>query len=159
MEYAKLKTLTLSTFDKNKREDLEFVKKLCKDESIGKWFHGITVGLLHNPKNEFLDHSFLVRHNDTLVGYIGIGNFNEMEKSVYLRAAIDKDQRGKKYGEILLQEITDYIFENYSQVESIRLKIDRQNKASLSTANACGYKWLENEIFAKFNPYINNKKL
>lgn len=54
MEYAKLGSLSLNTFDKNNKEMLEFLKKLIKDETITSRFQGLTDGLLRNPNNEFL---------------------------------------------------------------------------------------------------------
>lgn len=158
MEYAKIGTLTLNIFDKENREALEFIKKLCKDESIQKRFQGITRGLLNNENKEFFDHGFLVTDNGIFIGYINIGNYNEIEHCIYLRAAIDKEKRGHSYGKTLLSEITEYVFQNYPQIESIRLKIANDNKASLMTAFSCGYEWLESDFFIKYNPYIDKRK-
>ena len=158
MEYAKLNTLTLHNFDKNDDSAVTFLKKIIIDESIKSRFQGITTGLLSNPKNEFFGHGFLVKHNNQFIGYIGIGNYNTEEQSTYLRAAIDKDIRGMNYGKTLLAEITEYIFYTYPQVENIRLKIARDNVPSLMTANACGYDWLEGDLFIKHNPYIKENK-
>jgi len=159
MKYAKIGTLTLNIIDKENKEDLEFIKKLCKDKTITSRFQGITLDLLNAKKKEFFNHSFLVTHNDEYVGYIKIGQYNEQEKSIYLRAAIDLEKRGKSYGKTLLNEITEYVFQTYSQVESIRLKIANDNKASLMTANSCGYEWLRDDFYIKNNPYINKKTL
>ena len=158
MEYTKIGVLTLNTFDKNNIEAREFIKKLCGDNSIKSRFQGITTGLLNNPKNEFFNHGFLVTHNNNFIGYVGIGAYNERENNVYLRAAIDKEQRGHSYGKILLSEITEYIFQNYPQVLNICLKIANDNKASLMTANACGYQWLKDDYYIKVNPYIEKTK-
>lgn len=158
MEFARLKTLTLTTFEKNDKEALTFLKRLIGDDTIKKRFQGITVGLLENLKKQFFGFSFLVKFNEEYIGYINIGNYNEEEKSTYLRAAIDKDKRGLEYGKTLLAEITEYIFQNYPQVENIRLKIARDNIPSLMTAKACGYDWLEGDLFIKHNPYIKENK-
>lgn len=157
MVYDKIGILTINTFDKENIEAREFVKKLCQDETIKARFQGITVGLLNNPRKEFFDHGFLVSHNNIFIGYIGIGAYDDIKHSVYLRAAIDKDRRGHSYGKILLEEITEYIFQKYPNVEIICLKIAPDNKASLMTANACGYQWLKDDFYGKNNPYINKK--
>ena len=157
MMFTKIGVLTLNIIDRNNRNELEFIKKLCKDETITSRFQGITLDLSNIEKKEFFDHSFIVKHNENYVGYIKIGAYNEDEKSVYLRAAIDKDKRGYSYGKTLLDEITEYIFKNYLKVESIRLKIASDNKPSLMTANACGYEWLRDDFYIKTNPYINKK--
>lgn len=157
MNIRKLNNLTLVNFDKENKEHLEFLKKLIHDESIKKWFNGICSGLISNPNNEFFGHSFFVKDNEDLVGYVNIGDFNTNEKSVYLRSAVEKNKRGKNYGKTILADITDYIFDNFNEVESIRLKIDRENKASLMTANACGYLWLTDDFYYKSNPNIKKK--
>jgi len=158
MEYAKLETMTLCLFDKENRQHLEFIKKLCKDESIKNRFQGITVGLLNNPKKKFFGHGFLVTKDDMLIGYIGISEYHEDEKSIYLRAAIDNEMRGCSYGTQLLTEISEYIFRTYQEVERIRLKIASDNVPSLKTANANGYQWIEGELYEKENPYLDFKK-
>lgn len=152
----KMQTLTINNFNKDNITDLEFIKKLCKDETIKSRFQGILAGLLNN--NEFFDHGFLVSHDNELIGYIHIGAIDKQEHSIYLRAAVDKNKRGFGYGKTILQEITEYIFKNYPQVESIRLKIANDNKASLMTSNACGYKWLVDDYYIKYNPFIELKK-
>ena len=157
MEFIKLDTLSLFLFDKNNSEDIIFIKELCKDESIKKWFQGITVGLLKNKNQEFFNHGFIVKEANNYIGYLGIGSYNELDLSVYLRAAIIKEKRGFSYGKILLTEITEYIFKTYDQIESIRLKISKENNASLMTANACGYVWLSDDTYIKYNPYLKQR--
>ena len=157
MEYLKLDTLALHTVDKGDRVALDFIKKLCHDKSISERFTGITGGLLSNPNNEFFGYGFLVTYNNEYIGYIRIGNIFEDEKSVYLRAAIDKDTRGHNFGATLLNEITEYIFYNFHEVESIRLKIAPDNIPSLKTAEAGGYKWLNDDYFVKYNPYLTSE--
>lgn len=152
----KIGTLTIHNFDKNNKTELEFIKNLCNDDTIKTRFQGIFTGLLNDT--DFFNRGFLVSHNNNLVGYLHIGALNPEENCVYLRAAVDKNSRGMNYGKTILSEITEYIFKNFEQVESIRLKIASDNKASLMTSNACGYKWLENDFYIKYNPYLDNKK-
>lgn len=158
MEFIKLQTLTLHTFESNNKDNLDFLKELINDESIKKWFTGLAGGLLINKNKEFFGYSFFVKDNSEFIGYVNIGNYNKNEKSVYLRAAISKNKRGKGYGKTLLSEITEYIFANFKAVESIRLKIDKENTTSLMTANACGYEWLSDDFYIKYNSYIKKVK-
>ena len=157
MEFIKLETLSLHIIDKNNKGDFEFAKKLFQNKDIKKWVHGISNILSDNIKKEFFDKGFIVKDNNDYVGYLGIGSFNKQEKSVYLRAGIDSDKTGNGYGKKILGEITEYIFSNYEEIESIRLKIDRENIPSLKTANACGYTWLRDDFYVKYNPYIKKK--
>lgn len=153
MEYTKLETLSLHTLDKDNIDSLTFFKKLCTDKTIKTRFQGLLPGMLKEKNEDFFNRGFLVKDANEYIGYIGIGKYNQIEKAVYLRAAIDKDKRGRSYGKTLLKEATDYIFENFPQVDSIRLTIAPDNKASLMTANACGYNWLESDVYYKENPY------
>ena len=156
IKFIQLESLTLNKFDKNNKNDLEFIKKLCNDESIRNRFQGLLMGLTNNQNNDFFNRSFLVSYKNDYIGYINIGSYNTEEKCVYLRAAIDKDARGFSYGKTLLNEVSEYIFSNFFEVENIHLKIAADNKPSLMTANACGYKWLKNDIYIRKSPYINS---
>lgn len=157
MKIIKIGTLTLNSVEKNNVRDLEFIKKLCNDDTIKSRFQGILSGLLNN--NDFFDRGFLVSINNEYIGYVHIGGLNKEDNSVYLRAAVDKDNRGFGYGKTILKEITEYIFKNYIEIESIKLKIAKDNKASLMTSNACGYEWLNDDFYIKHNPYKENRKI
>lgn len=157
MKNIEMETLTLQSFDKENKEHLEFFKKLVKQPSITSRFQGIGVGLLHEHGDKFFDRGFLITDNDKLIGYLGIGEFDEENKSVYLRGAIDIDCRGNSYGKKMLKESTEYIFLNYPKVENIRLKIAEDNIISIRTAEACGYEKLYNDFYIHYNPYIEKK--
>ena len=157
MKFIDLETLSLHIIDKQNKNDLEFVKKLFKDKDIKKWVHGISNILNENKEQKLFGHGFIVKDNNDYIGYIGIGEFNENEKCVYLRAGLDKDKVGMGYGKKILTEITEYIFSNFEEVADIKLKIDKNNKASLGTANSCGYKWSYDDYYVKHNPYTIKK--
>lgn len=151
-----LNTLNLVTFDKSNHKHLTFLKKLIKDKVVLERFQGFSQHLLHNFGNEFFDRGFLILIEQDVVGYVDISNYNYIEDSVYLRCAIDKDFRGKAIGKRLLSELTNYIFDNYSYIGKIRLKIADDNTSSLKVADACGFKWEEKDYYTKFNPLKEN---
>lgn len=157
MEKIPLRELELVVFDKSNPMHITFLKNLANDKSILKWFQGLAVGLLHNYGHEFFDRAFFVSKEGNLIGYVHIGAFNEQEKSVYLKAATSAEERGKGYGKLLLAEITEYIFNHHLEVESIRLKINKENTASLNTASACNYKWLIDDFYISYNPNLEIK--
>ncbi|MEG0794581.1 MAG: GNAT family N-acetyltransferase [Bacilli bacterium] len=159
MNKIKLDTLTLSDFDKTNIEHINFFKKLSHDKSIESRFQGLGVGLLHTYDKTFFDRGFFVQLNDKLIGYLNVGNFNELENCVYLREAIDENLRGNSYGKLLLKEITEYIFSNYMQVEKIIIKIAPDNIPSLNTASSCGYKLLCSDYYYSSNPYLEMEPL
>ena len=154
MLLTNLETLSLHIIDRENKEDLEFAKKLFHNEDIKKWVHGISNIISENKEKEFFGKGFIVKDDKEYIGYLGIGSLNKQEKSVYLRAGLDSNKTGKGYGKKILSEITEYIFSNYEEIESIKLKIDRENIPSLKTANSCGYTWLQDDFYVKYNPYI-----
>ena len=157
MLFINLETLSLHIINKNNKKDLEFVKKLFHNEDIKKWVHGISNILNDNKEHKLFGHGFIIKDGIKYIGYLGIGDLNNEEKCIYLRAGLDKNVTGKGYGKKILNEITEYIFSTYEEVESIKLKIDRNNSASLGTANSCGYIWTHDDFYEKKNPYINKK--
>ncbi|MBE6154785.1 MAG: GNAT family N-acetyltransferase [Firmicutes bacterium] len=154
----KLNTIDLITFDKNNPIHLEFLKSLIKDESIIKRFHGFSSGLLHTKKDEFFGQAYFLEENNELFGFVDIGNYIVDEKSVYLRIAVDKNKRGKGYGKKILEEVSEFIFKNKLQVESIKVKIANDNIQSLNMAASCGYEWVNSDYYIKYNPYLNNNE-
>jgi len=157
MKYLKLNTITLHTITKDSLEEIKFYREISKDEEVDKRLHGLGGVMLSVISHPFFGRGFLTSLDDTLFGYLHVGNYNELEKAIYLRAAIDKNQRKNGLGKRLLQEITDYTFLNYQEVECIKLKIARDNIASRNTAISCGYMWLEDDFYIKYNPYLNLK--
>lgn len=158
MLFIQLETLSLYIIDKKNKLDLEFVKKLFHNEDIKKWVHGISNVLNDNINGDFFGHGFIIKDGETYIGYVGIGEYYSDEKCVYLRYGIDKEVVGNGYGKKILSEITEYTFLNYPDVEKIKLKIDRANIPSLKTANSCGYKWLSDDFYIKYTPYVHMTK-
>lgn len=158
MEYKKLDTIMLHTVTKESVDEINFYRELNKDEEIGNRLHGLNGILLPVDKYPFLGRAFLTSLNGELFGYLHIGNLDEVEKSVYLKAGIHPNKRNCGLGKLLLKEVTDYIFLNHQEVEMIKLRIASDNKASIYTANACGYTWLVDEYYVKYNPYLEESK-
>ena len=143
MEDIVIGELTLVNFNSNDKTHLMTLKKLAKDSDITSRFNK----------------GFFVRDEENLIGYIDLSNFNEEEKAVYIRQAIFKEYRGnkeKRYGTLLLNEITDYIFSNYPMIHYIKARIHHDNLSSMKMAWNCGFS-NDEEIFSKENPYIKNK--
>ena len=149
-----LETLSLVTFDKNNEKHITFLKRIINDESIKKRFTGFLSRLNSKANYGIIGKSFFVAENKELIGFIDIGLLNQEEEAVYLRGAIDKSKRGNNYGHKMLNEVSNYIFENYSNVKTIKLKIDKNNYASIKTAESCGFNYILNDYYIKSNPYL-----
>lgn len=150
-----LDELALETFDKNNKEHIEFFKKIR--DGLEKRFSGILPKLMNNTTS-FFDRGYLICDNCNIIGYIDISSYDKSESSVYLRASILSDVRGKGYAKKILREVSDYIFKNYEEVLSIRLKIADDNIYSIKTALSCGYLNIPGtQMYISFNPYVNTK--
>lgn len=152
--------IRLVDFDKNNNDHVLFYKKLINDETISKRFTGLLPNLMRPASNAPFNKGYLVSIDNTLVGYIDISNYNDVEKAIYLRAAIEKSARKHNYGSQLLIYISKYLFTAYPQIEHIKLKIDVDNIASQKVAEKAGYTYLYSDYYGLDNPYLefDNKK-
>lgn len=153
MENIKLNTFTLCLFNKDSLEHKKFFMDLIHDETIFKRFQGILPNLVRETENVF-NKGFLLKTDDNYIGYVDISNYDQMAKCVYVRGAILNLFQGKNYGHIMLKEISDYLFNCYSEIEYIRLVIDPDNIPSIKTALSCGYKLVGN-YYVLYNPNLD----
>lgn len=143
--------IQLVTFDQNNKEHIKYLKKLLHDESIVKRFQGILPYLLRN-KDDIFNRGFFLSYKEELVGYVDISEFHEDEEAVYFRGAIDEEHRGKSLGKKMLKDISDYVFFNYTHVKFIKLKIHKDNIASINVAKSNGYQIVNDELYSLKNP-------
>ena len=154
MEKIKLENMELITFNRENKAHLEYLKKLLNDETIKSKFQGILPALL--SKENFFGKGFFVGYEDEMIGYAQIGKYKKTEKSVYLLGgAIDKEHRGKRIkdnktlGEIMLDDITNYILYNFKEVNQIKLTISDNNIPAIKQATRCGYEHLTSTHYGK----------
>lgn len=159
MNNINIGTLNLCEFDKENKEHLELFKKLIKDKSISLRFQGLLNTLMSERNKEIFDKGYLLKDNQNFVGYMYIGAYNENEKCVYLREAIDNNARGNNYGKTALKEVSEYLFQTYAKIEQIKLKIAPDNIPSLKTAEACGYKWERDDFYYLENQFLKQKNI
>ena len=150
--------VSFTTFDKDNKEHINILKEMIKDEEITKRFQGY-LPRLNNPNNTIFNKGFWITFNNTIVGYLDIGNYNKDEDCVYLRAAIFKEHRNKHLGTDMLKEACNYIFINYPFVNKIKLKIDNDNIASQKVAGNAGFIWERDDYYYLDNPNISKSNL
>ena len=153
----KLDTLNLVSFDKNNPEHINFLKKIIHDSTIKSRFTGFLVSL-NSKSNSIIGKGFFLMDKEIIIGFVDVGNFNIEEKAVYIRGAIDKIMRGKNYGHRMLEEVSNYVFSNFKEVEQIKLKIAKDNISSIKTAESCGFYSNLNDTYIKNNPFLNKTK-
>ena len=158
-----LEQLCLETFDKKNDKHLWLFYQF-KENSKSNFISMIDsrLELNHKSKSFPFNTAFVVSlPSGELLGYLFISNIHQDE--VYLEYSLLEEQRGKKYGTLLLRVVTDYLFLNYN-IKDIALDIDVSNEASMKTAMSCGYyedEYVDNVrlIYKNYNlSYVTRRK-
>lgn len=159
-----LQTLSLTKYD-------EKYSKI-KDEfengvSSSKYIHQIKERLEKSKEdNTLFNSAFIVLDEKNPVGYLFISSM--INDEVFIEYSVLKEQRQKGYGKRIVNEISDYLFEN-NNIKSIILDIDPSNKNSMLLASSCGFFFDEEDyeernyvgkmrFIKESNCYINKRK-
>ena len=141
-------------FDKKNENHLKYLKYLLSDDTIYSRFQGIFSALV--SKNDFFDKGFLIEHDNEYIGCVLFGKYNPNERNVYIRGfALDKDHRGKKIsdnialGECVNNEINEYIFATYPDVDSIIITVSTENPLGKRAAVRYGYSQISDTHYLK----------
>lgn len=138
-----------------------YVKQLLIDDN-SKYVKQVEERLNKKISNTVLGNGFLVKLQDKIIGYVYFSPISNYR--LYLEYSVLKSERKKGYGKLILNEVTNYVIQNYN-IKQIMLDIDRSNLASMNTAISCGYNYDDDTIgmndrieFILDNPYFINKK-
>lgn len=132
-----LDNITLLLYDISDKKHNELLNDF-EGNSKSQYIHNISDRIKNskNNKNFPFNTGFFVLLNDNIVGYIFISNC--VSDEVFLEYSILKEYRGRKYGQIILNDVSNYLMDNYN-IKSISLDIDPSNIPSIKTALNCGY--------------------
>lgn len=155
----KLKTLSLTTYDMDKRKQYRFVDEMKNDPLVKEFVSGIIDHYLINDKDDsevLIGASYLVAEDKKLVGYV---RFNELDMSgvLTLHYAVHPDLRRQGYGTKILVEVSDYAFKSIEKVNMVRLYIRNYNKGSIKCAENAGFKLIPNYISDNPLVYVKSK--
>lgn len=147
----------------NKEEDMNILDDI-NGNSKSNMIHQIEERLLtsKNTNDLIYDNAYLIKLKENIIGYVYLTG--KSKQIVYLEYLILKEYRNKGLGKYVVEKITDYIFENSTDLKEIRLNIDRSNLPSITLATSLGFIDDENYTndkidFIKDNPYyINNRR-
>lgn len=146
----------LEAYDKNKHYVL--VKKMERDKSVQEFIsHRFSHWLDTMPKakDDFqINRPYVIEKDNHYIGILGTLDMTN-DGIIEFWCAIDKEERGKGYGDGILGEMTLYLVEEFKDV---RLKIKKWNKTSKNRAVGNGYvldeyessKDKENDIYYYF---------
>ena len=140
--YIKLETLDLTRYDAEKhrflKEDLE------NGESASRFIHQMAQRLdnsIYAGENIFQS-AFVVLDREIPIGYVYISSNKNDE--VFLEYSLLKSFRGMGYGKRLLNEVSNYLFENHN-IRCIKGDVDPSNKNSQMMLESCGYEFAEED--------------
>lgn len=142
-----LETLQLVRYSeqnhKNLKDDFE------NGKSFSKYIHQIGERLEYssNDNKNIFNTAFVVLDEEVAIGYLFISSM--INDEVFLEYAVLKEFRGMGYGSSIVNDVSDYLFQNFN-IRSVRLDIDPSNKNSLLVANSCGF-ILDEENFENRN--------
>ena len=139
----KINNIELSLYDSSNEAHNKLLKEF-ESTSKSNYIHSIKERLVNfNTMKTFpFETSFFVAINNKIIGYLFISKC--VNDEVYLENSILKEYRGMGYGKIILNDISNYLIDNYN-IKSIVLDISPSNIASIKTALSCGYTMDEEE--------------
>ena len=126
----KLRNFNLEKIDKIKHYSL--LMKLNRDKNINKYISHNFISFLdkHEAKSDDkmeIGKAYVVNKDKKNIGVVGTLDMSSTGV-VEVWYSIDKDLRGKGYGEKVLAQVTPYLIENIKGLNDIVLKIDKNNK-------------------------------
>ena len=152
MKVINLKSFRLEEIDITKQEHLDMIKEFDNDSSVKQYlypykdsFYDLVCDAI---KTDDIFRTFYAIYTENrIIGYMEIGN----SKSTNLNSALIKSERNKGYSKLLLKELSNYLLENYSSVNSVNTIIRKDNKNSISTVESAGL--VKTEEDSKFVTY------
>ena len=140
MEKIKLETLCLDRYS----EKYKNLKDEFNGNSVSRFVDSINDRLISSALNdEFsFQSAYIVLSKNEPIGYVYISN--NVKDEVFLELSILKDKRNMGYGSKIINELSDYLFNNYN-IRCVKLDIDPSNINSIKTADSCGFLFDEDE--------------
>lgn len=91
--------------------------------------------------------------SNTLVGYLGLKQYNRFTKTAYLGIVMDPNELNKGYGKESIKALLKYAFEVYG-IDRIYLNVNNFNKRAISCYKSCGFR-----EFSYYEEVFENQKL
>lgn len=136
-----LRKFDLEALDLSKKEHFILVSKLSEEEYTKKYISKKFSDFVKEPDNKErfeTGKTYLVKNGEKIVGLIGT---KEMDAKGYLEPwiLISPENRSKKYGTKILEQLTPYLIENVDKLQDIKFVINKSNFASKKIAENLGF--------------------
>jgi len=132
--------LTLYSFDASKEEHLDYKNELVRDKSVVKFLKTLKKELQKTAKQSghfSFNTPYFASLNGEFVGYVYV--FNPEEEDVELKYAVDRCNRGNRYGEKILRETSAYLLHSFEEIKRVKLIIVENNIHSINAALKAGF--------------------
>lgn len=130
-----LNNFILKKIDKDNPDDVQFISSIFKNKNDK------SIEFLGNLSNYITAKTYIIINNNQKIGYFSmtvpvLNRENLTSTSLYY--AISEEHRNLGYATNLVEEISNYLFEE-ELVDMIILTIDNKNLASISVASKLGF--------------------
>ena len=150
----KLNSLYITNYDSDDIIKVKFAEGIRNDKLIQYFLYSNIDKMLMDSENleELkLKYVYLISDKTIPVGFVrfaAIHNLNILE----MHYGVHPYFRNKGYGSKILLEVSDYVLENASKINRIKLNIDKENIHSIKCAQNAGF----TEIQSEFPTYFKN---
>lgn len=144
---VKLETLELVRYDSSKHSEL--LKELDNGISKSKYINSIKDRLKSSSNNEKFSFAsaYVIESKNKPIGYTYL---SPLSKDVaFIELSILKEYRGLGLGKLSIDEIINYLFENYN-IKELRADVDPSNKKSIDMLSSSNF-YPDEEQYEKNN--------
>lgn len=144
-----LENFILEEYNKNNNEHTEVIYNLNKDQNVKKYLGNINYSIeriSERKKENKYNKAFIPYYNNYPVGYISLSYINSEFQISY---GILNEYRKQNLAALLLEEFSEYLLENYQDIEELILKIKEDNIGSIKVAELADYYKESNEKYSR----------
>ena len=136
----KLENFDLVKYDSTNIEHKGVLMKLGNDRDasyyLGDLFHQLEAIARRKEEDYLHNYSYIAYYDEEAIGYISL---THKENRYEISYGIVPEHRGEYLGALLLQEFSEKVFEELSDIDKLTLLINNLNTASKKTAKLAGY--------------------
>ncbi len=134
-----LDNFQLEEFNRENNEHREVLEKLNKDQGVKRYLGDINYSIERINKryceNRF-NKAFIPYYNEYPIGYISLSYIDD---EYQISCGILNEFRKENLASLLLEEFSDYLLNNYEEIDKLTAKIESDNIGSIKAASLASY--------------------
>lgn len=148
-----LASLKIESVDYENINHLNFLKKLMQSKDMN-YLWDLADKNLANSQSDYK--YIVINKNNEYIGYLNISNptIAYYGNTVSLYYAIEESYRGNNYGKRIIEEISNWLFEQ-NNIDCIVAQVDINNNNSINTLTKAGMKIVNND--SDYTTFIKRK--